>query len=180
MPQQPSTAQPAATPVDLPLLSANFPLPPDPEVMRSNVINTLRSLVQGSIYAIAIEGRDGIGKTTVLSQFARRFPETAVSIFISAANRLSSDIDLIRYDIATQIHWILNNTVLQRSEYDPLLLKTYYSDLQRHAKNSKSPIYFVVDGLDELDEAMRSNVTQQLSDTLPIGIPLFRFIFSGD
>ena len=73
--------------VDLVSLSANFPSAPQHEVLRDNVVNTIRNLVQNT-YAAAIEGPEGIGKTTILSQFARRNPANCISLFISAANRL--------------------------------------------------------------------------------------------
>ena len=53
------------TVVDLVSLSANFPAVPQPEVSRENVVNTIANLVQENIYAAAIEGLEGIGKTTI-------------------------------------------------------------------------------------------------------------------
>lgn len=166
--------------VDLPLLSANFPPAVPAEVRRDNIVNTLSNLVVDSVYAAAVEGVEGIGKTTVLSQFVRRHNTTAVSLFITAANRLSFDPELIGTDISVQVHWILNGEVLDRNRYDPALLKSYYADLQRIAKQRRCPIYFVVDGIEELDTRGRNNLLQALSDILPLGIPQFRFLFSGD
>jgi hypothetical protein len=140
----------------------------------------LKTLLQEDVYAVAIEGKEGIGKTTVLSQFVRKTPAAAISIFVSAANRLSYDADLIRMDIAVQVYWALNNDVLDRSRYDPALLKIYYADLQRQAKQRKATVYFIVDGVEELDTQERNSLLQQLADILPLGIPQFRFLFSGD
>jgi hypothetical protein len=170
----------SATVIDLPGLSVNFPPVPKPELMRDNVVNTLANLLSDGVYAACVEGADGIGKTTILSQFARRFCSAAISVFVSATNRLSFDTDLIRSDLATQIYWILTGDILQRDSYDPLLLKSYYGDLQRRAKHTKSLIFFVIDGIEELDRNTRDQLLQQLADTLPIGIPQFRFLFSGD
>lgn len=169
-----------AIPEDLTTLSVNFPPRPRRELYRGNVINTLQSLLGEAIFAASVEGADGMGKTTILSQFVRRFPAAAISLFISPANRLSYDIDLIRLDIATQAHWVLTRKNLRRDQYDPLLLKTYYGDLQRYAKQSKSTIYFVLDGIEDLEKQARGQLLQQLTDSLPIGIPQFRFLFSGD
>jgi hypothetical protein len=176
----PSEPALAGAVLDLPALSINFPPPPDPELFRDNVINTLRNLVNDAVYAVAIEGPDGIGKTTVLAQFVRRLPSAAISVFISAANRLSYDLDLVRFDIASQVYWLISGEPLLRQQYDPALLKSYYGDLQRRAKQFKSTYYFVVDGLDELDRPTREQLLQQFADILPIGIPQFRFLFSGD
>lgn len=169
-----------AVPVDLASLSVNFPPRPIPELERANVVNTLQALLMDGVYAASVEGPEGMGKTVVLSQFVHRFPSTAISVFVSPSNRLSFDVDLIRKDIATQAHWLLRGEVLGRDQYDSLLLKSYYSDLQRHAKRSSSTIYFVLDGVSELDESDRVRLLQQLADSLPIGVPQFRFLFSGD
>jgi hypothetical protein len=171
---------PASTVVDLPALSANFPQAPTPELARDNVVNSLRSLLNDNVYAAAVEGPEGAGKTTVLAQFVRRHPNAAVSAFVSAANKLSFDADLIRMDIATQIYFAVTGDILQREKYEPALLKSNYSDLQRVAKRKKSIVYFVVDGLEELDANIREHLLQQLTDILPIGVPQFRFLFSGD
>jgi hypothetical protein len=170
----------SGTIVDLPDQSLNFPPAPSPEIIRDYVVNTLRSLLQDDIYATAIEGAEGIGKTTVLAQFARKHPTTAVSLFISASNRMSYDPDLIRLDIATQVYCAATGSVLDRSNFDPALLKSYYLELQYKAKLTKSLIYFIIDGIDELESAHRPSVIQYLSDILPLGIPQFRFLFSGD
>ena len=70
--------------------------------------------------------------------------------------------------------------MLDRNKYDPALLKTYYSDLQQRARQRKLQIYFLVDGIDELENAERHVIIQHLTDILPLGIPQFRFLFAGD
>ncbi len=65
--------------VDLVSLSLNFPPAARSEVIRENIVNTLVNLVQDNVYAAAIEGPEGVGKTTILSQFARKHPNTTVS-----------------------------------------------------------------------------------------------------
>jgi hypothetical protein len=84
---QPSDVIPVV--VDLPSLSVNFPPTFQAEVPRANIVSTLTNLVVESVYAAIIEGPEGIGETTVLSQFARRHSSNAISIFITSANRLS-------------------------------------------------------------------------------------------
>jgi hypothetical protein len=171
---------PVSTIVDLPNLSANFPPAPIPELTRENVANTLKTLLDDNVYAAAIEGPEGAGKTTVLAQFVRMNPNTTISAFVSGANRLSFDPDLIRMDIANQVYFAVTGDVLQREKYEPALLKSNYADLQRAAKRKRFFVYFVLDGLEELDTGIRETLLQQLADILPIGVPQFRFLFSGD
>jgi hypothetical protein len=165
--------------VDLPSLSVNFPLPNSPEVFRDNISQALRTLLE-DVYLVAVEGSEGAGKTTVLSHFAREHPNNAITLFISAANRLSCDSDLIRADIAKQVYWAATGEVLEPSRLAPDLLKTYHYELQRKAKQKKEIFYFLIDGLEELSSAARDNLLLQLQDILPVGIPQFRFILSGD
>lgn len=165
--------------IDLPALSANFPPPPSPELLRENVVNTIDKLLEQH-HGVAVEGPEGAGKTTSLAQFARAHPTTAFSLFISAANRLSSDPDLIRMDLAKQVHWVLTNDVLRSGDYNPSLLKQYYSDLHREARRKKILFFFIVDGLDELPGAEQQTLLQHFSDLLPTGNHQFRFLFAGD
>ena len=169
-----------ASVVDLPSLNPNFPPTPPNEVARDNLVNTVRNLVNEGVYAVTIEGADGTGKTTLLSQFVRKHTTNCVSLFVSAANRFSIDPDLVRTDLAIQVYWALTGEVLDRKTYDPDLLKSYYADLQRLARRKKQTYYFVIDGADELDVCDRRAFLQTLSDVLPLGIPQYRFLFGGD
>jgi DNA-binding transcriptional ArsR family regulator len=169
-----------ASVVDLPSLNPNFPPTPPNEVSRDNLVNTLRNLVNEGVYAVAVEGADGMGKTTLLSQFVRKHATTSISLVVTAANRFSIDPDLMRTDLAIQVYWALTGDVLDRRTYDPTLLKSYYADLQRLARRKKQTYYFVVDGADELDVSDRRAFLQTLSDVLPLGIPQYRFLFGGD
>ncbi len=169
-----------STVIDLPTLSANLPPAPAPELARENVVNSLGSLLNEGVYVAAVEGPEGVGKTTVLAQFVRRHANNAVSVFVSSANRLSFDADLIRMDVANQVYFAVTGEVLQREKYEPALLKSNYSDMQRMAKRKKSLVYFVVDGLEEMDGNLRDILLQQLTDILPIGVPQFRFLLTGD
>jgi len=180
MPSIPEPLDSIATIVDLPSLSGNFPPIPHREVLRDNIVNTLKNLVNEGVYAAAIEGPEGIGKTTLLSQFVRKAPANALSVFISAANRLSYDPDLIRTDVTVQVYWAITGDILPRNASDPSLLKSYYAQLQRTARQRGSLFYFIVDGVEELEGGDRGALLQQLGDILPVGIPQFRFLFSGD
>jgi hypothetical protein len=166
--------------IDLTSLSTNFPMTPYREVLRHSITNTLFTLLQDNIYAVAIEGPEGIGKTTILSEFSRRNRNNTISLWFSAANRLSYDPDLVKSDLTSQVYWSATGEIFDRSKYDPALLKGYYIDLQHKAKQRKQQIYFVVDGVDELDSLTRETLLQHLADILPIGVPQFRFLFAGD
>jgi len=58
--------------VDLPSICLNFPKPPKNEIRRDNFISTIESFFKGDSNIIFIEGEEGVGKTNILSQFARK------------------------------------------------------------------------------------------------------------
>ncbi len=51
---------------------SSFPESPKLEVPRTNVIDTIEDIFKNDVQVVVVEGEDGIGKTTLLSQFARR------------------------------------------------------------------------------------------------------------
>jgi len=169
-----------ATVVDLPSLSTNFPQVPIPELTRDNVVSTIERLLEGTAHGVTVEGDEGMGKTTVLSQFARKQPKHAISVFVSASNKLSSDPDLILQDLLTQVAWILAKEPMKPGAADLSTLKSYYGALQRDARRRDALFYFIVDGAEELDAPRRAMLIQHLSDILPVGVPQFRCLFSGN
>jgi AAA ATPase domain len=164
---------PNASVVDLTLLSANFPNAPQPELQRDNVVKTLGHLLSGQASVVTIEGPEGIGKTTVLSQLARAHPNTALSV--NAANRLSFDPDLVRLDLLNQAYWILKAEVLPPGPYDPSLLKSCYADLQREARKRQATYFFIIDGIEDLTASHRDPLLALLPELVPFGAPQFRF-----
>lgn len=176
MPEEDSTR---ATVVDLASLSVNFPPLPLCELQRDNVVSTIQELFENGARAVIVEGQEGMGKTTLLSQFVRRYPTHAISVFVSAANRLSFDPDLVLQDLLTQVNWSVTKEVLKPASADLSELKSSYLALQRKAKQKKTVYYFVFDGTEELDEPQRELLVQHLIDLLPVGVPQFRSLFSG-
>jgi hypothetical protein len=169
-----------ATVVDLPSLSMNFPPTPFPELTRDNVVSTIEQLFEGTARGVTVEGSEGMGKTTVLSQFARKHRHQAISIFVSASNKLSYDPDLILQDLLTQVYWIVTEEVLKAGSADISAFKSSCLALQRKAKQERKLFFFVVDGVEELDASRREILVQFFSDVLPVGVPQFRSLLSGN
>lgn len=180
MSESKDSLEPRPTIVDLPELSLHFPLPPEHEMVRDNVLNTIENILRSPCKAMVVEGPEGSGKTTLLSQFVRRHRTSALSLFISAGNRLSFDLTLIRNDLATQAFWLSRRSPLPNDFDCSSLLNLLFGEVQRCAKHAKQLIYFVIDGIEELESSHRDKLLQQLAEVLPIGTEHFRFVFSGD
>lgn len=167
--------------MDTTKLCRYFPPAPHPEIIRESFIDTIQRLF--SDYSVVIvEGEEGIGKTTLLAQFARAHPECAISVFIKPITRSSYDPDQIRLDLLNQVNWILTKSEIENlEEIDP---KDTWGkkkwELQRYARNYRQTYYFILDGLTEIPEE-DSQYQDMILDLLPFESgDIFKFLISGD
>jgi ABC-type taurine transport system ATPase subunit len=59
--------------LDLTSICRCFPDSPSPEVCRDNLLDTIGKIFE-NIDVVVVEGEEGIGKTTLLAQFAGKYP----------------------------------------------------------------------------------------------------------
>jgi hypothetical protein len=168
--------------MDTTQICRNFPDEPPQEILRESFIDTINQLFEKHSIVL-VEGREGIGKTTLLAQFARQFAGSAISIFITPATQSSYDPDSIRTNLLEQASWLLNQKSIDDKELEGLDIKVDWgfkqSGLQRRAKNLRKKYYFIVDGLGEIPD-QHSNFRDLILDLLPLGRgEEFRFLVSG-
>ena len=89
-------------------LCSTFPPLPDHELQRDQHLETLMSVFSGSVELLVLEGGEGTGKTTLLSQFARRYPQRVISSFVTPLQRYSYDPFALQQDYSAQILSILD------------------------------------------------------------------------
>ncbi len=82
-------------PLNLPGISLTFPELHDPLVPREAVLDQVDSL-HALIPYVFVKGTDGIGKTTLLAQFALRHSERAISLFLRPFSRSDYSPDSVR------------------------------------------------------------------------------------
>ncbi len=168
---------PHAELMDLTKVSRGFPLLAHPQIVRDNVLDAIESIFEGHVQIIIVEGREGIGKTTLAAQFATRHLHDAVSLFITPSSRWAYDPDIVRFDLCNQLAWMLNGTELSAIEdANDGFLRRAWLQLQRRAR--KSPVFFVVDGLNDIPNE-DSEIKRIIVDMLPIGLSNFHFIFTA-
>ncbi len=167
--------------MDLTKISRNFPPTPTPEISKESFLDTLICNFE-SIPMVIVEGQDGIGKTNLLSQFCRLYPEQAISLFINPITHSSYNPELIALELLNQAKWILTRKEIESVE--DLDIKTQWGitkwELQKWARKNRRKIYFVIDGLAEIpnDEIKYRDMILEL---LPFGEGNeFRFLMSGD
>jgi len=166
--------------VDLTVICRNFPERPPSEVVRENLLFTIDRMFESGVDVVIIEGEESIGKTTLLAQYARRYPDEALSIFIKPMSRYFYDPEFIRPILCEQVHWALYREALTKELIDKSFLNTHLPRLQKRAINRQKNFYFIVDGLHHIPVEDNSAHEIILREMLPLGLPRFRFLLSGD
>jgi len=166
--------------MDLTTVCHSFPRVTSPQIARGNFLDAIETIFEGDTEVVVIEGAEGIGKTTLLAQFARRHPNHALSLFAKPTSRWAYDPAILQFDLCNQLQWALLEEELASAEgADDAFLRTRVLALERRARCNRELFYFVVDGLDEIPEEDRQ-IRGLIVDMLPLGLPGFRFLFAGD
>lgn len=150
------------------------------QVHRDNLLDVIDTMFEGDTRVAVVEGTDGIGKTTLLAQFAKRHPHNALSLFVTYTSQWAYDPKALKVNLYNQILWVLYKEEMPASEdvEDGWLLNSYL-DLNKKGQRNKELYYFVLDGLDEFPK--KEDVARQLIlNILPIGFSNFRFLLTGD
>ena len=161
-------------PVALHKLCTTFPPPPDREIHRDHHLETFERVAQ-TVDLLVLEGDQGTGKTTLFSQFAKRYPKRAISSFVAHVRRYRYDAEALRRDYAAQILSIVDpRKSLSHEHVRDGMLQSLIQRLKRTHGNRT--YYFLLDGLTDIpDPVMRTEVAL----LLPIGYG-FPVIISGE
>jgi hypothetical protein len=179
MTNQPSPAPIVPELLDVTKICTTFPSMLGIQIPRDNIHHTLETILGGDVELLSLEGPEGLGKTTVLAQFAKRHLNRCISMFVSPNSRFVYDPTIQSADLCNQMNWILHGEEVPTDRAsDPSLYHQLVMKLQRGARRSAEPFYFIVDGLETL--AKDSADVQGLLDLLPFGFQKFRFLFSGN
>ena len=104
----------ALTPVVLDTTSfcSTFPQIEGIEVERANLVDLLETMLKGKAPSVHLAGEPGIGKTTLLGQFARKHNGNCVSIFARRSSWFTYDPEFLLRDLCGQMYWLLNRSEL--------------------------------------------------------------------
>ena len=166
--------------MNLASISLTIPKKNNFRIDRTNIIETIENLFKSqNVKFVFINGEKGIGKTELLRQFCIKNSRNSVSLFLNPADSASFDLSFIRYELGNQIHWLLSNEELTDSEIDFTYLRRTQIGLRRYLKQEKeSKIYFVIDGLDEMEADRITQINEILQD-LPLGAQGVFVLLSG-
>ncbi len=167
--------------MDLTVACQSFPVLPEPQIRREHLLDTIDGIFAGGADVVVLEGPEGIGKTTLQAQFAGRHPHHAFSLFISPTSRWAYDPETLRRDLGNQFQWALRREPLpERTIVDDSFLRRGLNTLQGRARRDGAYYYFLVDGLEDLPGDSQAVLDLVLRDLLPVGLPGFRCLITGD
>src|SRR5215813_1795568 len=166
--------------MDLTVVCTGFPEMPEAEIHRENLLDTLDTIFGGDTHLIVIEGLEGVGKTILLSQYAKRHRHHVFSLFIKPGSRLAYAPEYLKLVLAEQLHWALHRELLNDETVDDALLRTQLIALQKRAHRTREKYYFIIDGLCEIPPEDSDVQDIILKDILPLGLSNFCFLLSGD
>lgn len=165
--------------MDLTTVCQSFPELPEPLIRRENFLDTIDQVLGNGTDVVVAEGPEGIGRTTLLAQFAKRYPDHTLSLFIRPTSRWGYDPEILRFDLSNQIQWAVCREELSSMEdASDAFLRNGLTKLQKRTRLGDK-YYFALDGLDEVPEES-AFVRELVLDMLPLGLRGFRFLFSGD
>ena len=165
--------------MDLTRICETFPEEPSPNILRNNVLDTVDLVFGQGTRILVVQGPDGIGKTTLLRQFAIRHADNCFALFARPSSRITYDPGAIQSDLCNQLTWALEGRELPDCQYvDDQFFLVQLRRIARNARKTRNLYYFVLDGLDEIgdDELLEC---QEILLMLPFDHPNFRFLVGG-
>ncbi|WP_161887934.1 ATP-binding protein [Pontibacter russatus] len=149
-------------------------------ITRDYLIDEIEELATNDSKLVVVEGVEAIGKTNLLLQFAMRHKNDCLSYFINPAFRFTYKLDYLMEDIGKQI-FFLNTSEIPEDDFSITegVFNRLIFDLIKAPNRKKNPIFFVIDGLDQIEKADVELLKSTLQN-LPWATNYFYFIVSGD
>src|SRR5688572_4862550 len=80
---------------------------PNSEITRDSLLGLVGTLFEGPAHIVVLEGQEGIGKSTLLRQFALANPEQSIVLALSGASRWAYSPLQVLTDLCGQLHFLL-------------------------------------------------------------------------
>jgi hypothetical protein len=158
-------------------VSTTLPDTPPGFVPRENVNMTIDTMLQGEAHAVVLQGRDGVGKTTILNSYVRSRSSSSICLFLKPL-RLSYEPSGVIPELYAQVRESAGMTATEvipsRSDLANVVQK-----LSSRLLATNKTMTVVVDGLGDV-YARERTAAQDVLDLLPLGRRSFRFLFSGE
>jgi hypothetical protein len=164
--------------VDVTNVCTNCPKKSPDEIPRDNVLHTIGLMFEGDTELVTVYGAEGIGKTTLMAQFARKNADRVLCLFIRSSSRFGYDPELLAVDLCNQMLFLLGRHEAPAVDDSSPLSRLIY-DLQKSCNFKKPYYYFVIDGLNDIPPE-DSHLRDQIVIRLPLGLAQFKFLCSAE
>lgn len=127
---------------------------------------------------VVIEGESGCGATTLVSQYARHYPNDTIALFVVGSQRMSYSqeqiFDVLGRQIAAYLKKDMNDIPLVgENEFNQLLII-----LARTVRWQK-PVTFVIDGLAQLPQDEEGTIKKIIQGLPTVTSGKFRYLLTG-
>lgn len=163
--------------VDMYYFSDSRPDPVEYEIIRKAILELIENRLDDN-NILCLYGDDGVGVTTVLSQFVQKHSTHCVSYFYDGLSVMWLNPDVMEHSIVEQLYWFVFGGDEHFNRYDAQnhTLATLWTRVSRKIKNEEKPLYFVFDGFDDLPVEKKEGVKRLLAN---MDWSRGRFIFTG-
>lgn len=168
---------PEGTVVNMYYYSDSRPDPVEHEIIRKAMLELIEKRMEDN-NILCLYGDDGVGVTTVLSQFVQKHATHCVSYFYDGLSVMWLDPEVMERSIVEQLYWFVfgGDEHFNRNDARNHTLATLWTRVSRKIRNEKKPLYFAFDGFDDLPVEKKESVKHLLAN---MDWSRGRFIFTG-
>ena len=163
--------------VDMYYYSDSRPDPVEHEIIRKAMLELIEKRLDDN-NILCLYGDDGVGVTTVLSQFVQKHATHCVSYFNDELSVMWLNPEVMENSIVEQLYWFVygGDEHFNSNDAQNHTLATLWTRVSRKIKNEKKPLYFAFDGFDNLPMEKKESVKHLLAN---MDWSRGRFIFTG-
>lgn len=155
-----------------------FPASEKNSIYRDNFIDCIEKSFDDGEHIIVIDGEEGIGKTTLLTQFAQKYCNDSFLMFIGSKCSWDYNAQIRIDDLCRQIHFYINKDVyLDNNTFEIFQLRDYFIKLIYNLKVYRKKVYILIDGLDQIPQEAKGNV-DILLESIPLTNENIRILIS--
>lgn len=160
-------------------IDETIPNKPNDEILRESYIDVIeRTLKENNV--IFIEGESGVGKTTLLRQFAIKKRSNVISHFINQADKYTYKPNFISENLVAQVYYYTYGKMINEEDLyeisENFNSTKHYKQFRKKIRKTES-LYFIFDGIGDINKKDR-DLVKYIIDDLPWGS--VKVIFSGD
>lgn len=168
---------PEGTILDMYYYSDTRPCPVSNEIIRKSELSLCEKRLEND-NVLCLYGEEGVGVTTVLSQFAKMHGDCCVSYFYDGLEIIRLDSTVMEGSVVDQLYWYAYGADeafdIQNAQQVPI--PALWPAVNRKIKRTSKPLYFVFDGFDNIPAEKKESVKRFLEK---IFWNNGRYIFSG-